>query len=169
MSSTTLSMTRRNQLVKYLEYGNGYSRNRSESLGDIVLRASQRVSDSIRDAKEAEFTAACTARRESAYEYAKSYVVDEDWAALAKYLSEDTAKQTFIEWVLRHDADGNGPMPARPERDVHAMGHKVISEAQSKLRDAREAVMLTDSVMIAEQTIGDIKVYLRGLEKQLPA
>ena len=169
MSSTTLSMTRRNQLVKYLECGNGYSRNRSESLGDIVLRASQRVSDSIRDAKEAEFTAACTARRESAYEYAKSHVSDVDKAALAKYLGEDTAKQTFIEWVLKHDADGNGPMPARPERDVHAMGREVISEAQSKLREAREAVMLTDSVMVAEQTIGDIKVYLRGLEKRLPA
>ena len=170
MASTTLSMTRRNQLVKYLECGsNGYSRNRSESLGDIVLRASHRVSDSIRDAKEAEFTAACNARRESAYEHAKSYVVDEDWAALAKYLGEDTAKNTFTEWVLKHDADGNGPMPARPERDVHAMGREVIAEAQSKLRDAREAIMLTDSVMIAEQTIGDIKVYLRGLEKRLTA
>ena len=170
MSSTTLSMTRRNQLVKYLECGNnGYSRNRSESLGDIVLRASQRVSDSIRDAKEAEFTAACTARRESAYEYAKSYVVDEDWAALAKYLGEETAVQKFIEWVLKYDADGNGPMPARPERDAPDVAREVIAEAQSKLRDAREAIMLTDSVMIAEQTIGEIKVYLRGLEKRLTA
>jgi hypothetical protein len=170
MASTTLSMTRRNQLVKYLECGNnGYSRNRSESLGDIVLRASQRVSDSIREAKEAEFTAACTARRESAYEYAKSYVVDEDWAALAKYLGEETAKNTFTEWVLRYDADDNGPMPARPVRDASDVAREVISEAQSKLRDAREAIMLTDSVMIAEQTIGEIKVYLRGLERRLTA
>ena len=169
MASTTLSMTRRNQLVKYLECGSGYSRSRSESLGDIVLRASQRVADSIRDAKEAEFTAACDARRESAYEYAVSYVVDEDWAALAKYLGEDTAKQTFITWVLKHDADGNGPMPVRDERDPYSAGREVIAEAQTKLRDAREAVMLTDSVMVAEQTIGDIKNYLRGLEKRLTA
>mgnify|MGYP003135696951 CR=1 FL=1 len=169
MASTTLSMTRRNQLVKYLECGSGYSRSRSESLGDIVLRASQRVSDSIRDAKEEEHTAACKARRESAYEYAVSYVVDEDWAALAKYLGEDTAKNTFTDWVLKHDADGNGPMPVRDERDPYSAGREVIAEAQTKLRDAREAVMLTDSVMIAEQTIGDIKVYLRGLERRLAA
>ena len=169
MASTTLSMTRRNQLVKYLECGSSYSRSRSESLGDIVLRASQRVSDSIRDAKEEEHTAACKARRESAYEYAVSYVVDEDWAALAKYLGEDTAKNTFTDWVLKHDADGNGPMPVRDERDPYSAGREVIAEAQTKLRDAREAVMLTDSVMIAEQTIGDIKNYLRGLEKQLVA
>ena len=169
MASTTLSMTRRNQLVKYLECGSGYSRSRSESLGDIVLRASQRVSDSIRDAKEEEHTAACKARRESAYEYAVSYVVDEDWAALAKYLGEDTAKNTFTDWVLKHDADGNGPMPVRDERDPYSAGREVIAEAQTKLRDAREAVMLTDSVMIAEQTIGDIKNYLRGLEKRLSA
>ena len=170
MASTTLSMTRRNQLVKYLECGNnGYSRNRSESLGDIVLRASQRVSDSIREAKEAEFTAACTARRESAHEYAKSYVDERDWAALAKYLGEETAVQKFTEWVLKYDADGNGPMPARPVRDASDVAREVIAEAQSKLRDAREAIMLTDSVMIAEQTIGEIKVYLRGLEKRLTA
>ena len=169
MASTTLSMTRRNQLVKYLECGSGYSRSRSESLGDIVLRASQRVSDSIRDAKEEEHTAACKARRESAYEYAVSYVVDEDWAALAKYLGEDTAKKTFTDWVLKHDADGNGPMPVRDERDPYSAGREVIVEAQTKLRDAREAVMLTDSVMIAEQTIGDIKNYLRGLDRRLAA
>ena len=169
MASTTLSMTRRNQLVKYLECGSSYSRSRSESLGDIVLRASQRVSDSIRDAKEEEHTAACKARRESAYEYAVSYVVDEDWAALAKYLGEDTAKNTFTDWVLKHDADGNGPMPVRDERDPYSAGREVIAEAQTKLRDAREAVMLTDSVMIAEQTIGDIKNYLRGLERRLAA
>ena len=169
MPSTVLSMTRRNQLVKYLECGNGYSRNRSESLGDIVLRASQRVSDSIRDAKEAEHTAACNARRKSAYEFAVSYVDDRDWEALAKYLGPDTAKQTFTDWVLKHDADGKGRMPVREERDAHSMGHKVISEAQAKLRDAREAIMLTDSVMVAEQTIGDIKHYLRGLEKRLSA
>ena len=169
MASTTLSMTRRNQLVKYLECSNGYSRSRSESLGDIVLRASQRVSDSVRDAKEAEFTAACTARRESAHEYAKSYVDERDWAALAKYLGEETAVQKFTEWVLKYDADGNGPMPARPVRDASDVAREVIAEAQSKLRDAREAIMLTDSVMIAEQTIGDIKVYLRGLEKRLTA
>jgi hypothetical protein len=95
--------------------------------------------------------------------------VDEDWAALAKYLGEDTAKNTFTEWVLKYDADGNGPMPVRDERDPYAAGREVIAEAQAKLRDAREAVMLTDSVMVAEQTIGDIKVYLRGLEKRLAA
>ena len=169
MASTTLSMTRRNQLVKYLECGSSYSRSRSESLGDIVLRASQRVSDSIRDAKEEEHTAACKARRESAYEYAVSYVVDEDWAALAKYLGEEAAKNTFTDWVLKHDADGNGPMPVRDERDPYSAGREVIAEAQTKLRDAREAVMLTDSVMIAEQTIGDIKNYLRGVERRLAA
>ena len=169
MASTVLSMTRRNQLVKYLECGGGYSRNRSESLGDIVLRASQRVSDSIRDAKEAEFTAACTARKESAHEYAKSYVDERDWAALAKYLGEETAVQKFTEWVLRHDADGNGPMPVTPERDAYAAAREAITEAQSRLRDAREGIMLTDSVMVAEQIIGDIKVYLRGLEKRLAA
>ena len=169
MASTVLSMTRRNQLVKYLECGNSYSRSRSESLGDIVLRASQRVSDSIRDAKEAEFTAACTARKESAHEYAKSYVDERDWAALAKYLGEETAVQKFTEWVLRHDADGNGPMPVTPERDAYAAAREAITEAQSRLRDAREGIMLTDSVMVAEQIIGDIKVYLRGLEKRLAA
>ena len=169
MASTVLSMTRRNQLVKYLECGNSYSRNRSESLGDIVLRASQRVSDFMRDAKEAEFTAACNARRESAFEYAESYVVEEHWTALAKYLGPDTAKQTFINWVLKHDADGNGPMPTRDENNYYGVGREVISEAQAKLRDAREAIMLTDSVMVAEQTIGDIKNYLRGLERRLTA
>ena len=169
MASTVLSMTRRNQLVKYLECGNSYSRSRSESLGDIVLRASQRVSDSIRDAKEAEFTAACTARKESAHEYAKSYVDERDWAALAKYLGEETAVQKFTEWVLRHDADGKGPMPVTPERDAYAAAREAITEAQSRLRDAREGIMLTDSVMVAEQIIGDIKVYLRGLEKRLAA
>jgi hypothetical protein len=169
MPSTVLSMTRRNQLVKYLECGNSYSRNRSESLGDIVLRASQRVADSIRDAKEAEHTAACNARRESAYEFAVSYVDDRDWEALAKYLGPDTAKQTFTDWVLKHDADGKGRMPTREERDVYSVGREVISEAQAKLRDAREAIMLTDSVPMAEQTINDIKHYLRGLEKRLSA
>jgi len=169
MASTTLSMTRRNQLVKYLECGSSYSRSRSESLGDIVLRASQRVSDSIRDAKEAEFTAACTARRESAHEYAKSYVDERDWAALAKYLGEEAAKNTFTDWVLKYDADAKGPMPVRDERDPYSAGREVIAAAQTKLRDARESIMLTDSVMVAEQTIGDIKVYLRGLERRLTA
>ncbi len=169
MASTTLSMTRRNQLVKYLECGSGYSRSRSESLGDIVLRASQRVADSIRDAKEAEFTAACDARRESAYEYANDTTDSRDWAALVKYLGEDTAKQTFITWVLKHDADGKGPMPAREAHDPYAYGRGVISETQIKLRDAREGIMLTESVMVAEQIIGEVKNYLRGLEKQLVA
>ena len=169
MPSTVLSMTRRNQLVKYLECGNGYSRNRSESLGDIVLRASQRVSDSIRDARDAEHTAACKERRESAYEYAKSYVVDEDWAALAKYLGEEAAKNTFTDWVLKYDADAKGPMPVRDERDPYSAGREVIAAAQTKLRDAREGIMLTDSVMIAEQIIGEVKNYLRGLERRLTA
>ena len=169
MPSTVLSMTRRNQLVKYLECGNGYSRNRSESLGDIVLRASQRVSASIRDAKEAAFNDSWAERRENACKYAKSYVVDEDWAALAKYLGEDAAEDAFIAWVLKYDADGNGPMPVRNERDQYSAGREVIAEAQTKLRDARESIMLTDSVMVAEQTIGDIKNYLRGLERRLTA
>ena len=169
MASTTLSMTRRNQLVKYLECGSGYSRSRSESLGDIVLRASQRVSDSIREAKEAEFTAACNARRESALNWAKENIFKEDWRVLCTYLGDGTAEQTLVAYVLKHDADGNGPMPVTPERDAYAAAREAITEAQVKLRDAREAVMLTDSVMVAEQTIGDIKVYLRGLEKRLTA
>ena len=165
MPSTVLSMTRRNQLVRYLEHGS-YARNRTESLGDIVIRASQRVSDSIRDLNESEFTAACKARKESAYEYAKSYVEDEDWAALAKYLGEDAAKNAFIEWVLKHDADGEGLMPIRDVRDGHSEERKVIYEAQCKLRDAREAIMLTDSVAVAEQAINDVKSYLRRLESR---
>ena len=95
--------------------------------------------------------------------------MDEDWAALAKYLGEDAAENAFIAWVLKYDADGNGPMPVRNERDQYSAGREVITEAQTKLRDARESIMLTDSVMVAEQTIGDIKNYLRGLERRLTA
>ena len=166
MASTVLSMTRRNQLVRYLEPDKSYSRNRAESLGDIVLRASQRVSDAIRDARESEHKAACTARTESAYEYAKSYVSDSDWAALVQYLGEDKARQAFIDWVIKYDADGEGPVPIFDTENRYKEGNKVISEAQAKLRDAREAIMLTDSVMIAEQTINDIKNYLRGRESR---
>lgn len=165
MGSTVLSMTRRNQLVRYLEHGS-YSRNRAESLGDIVIRASQRVSDAIRDMKETEHTDACKARRESAYEYAKDHVSGEDWAALVNYLGENAAENAFIDWVLKNDADGKGAMPEKNLRDSYSEERKVISEAQAKLRDAREAVMLTDSVMIAEQAINDVKNYLRGLESR---